>query len=96
MNKVCSVSVLAGGAVLFGLAGCQTTADPLSYHAIRRDLTPELQGLVERPVDVDRNLAANNNQNLRMMWDDIGRTLHTDHPSMLTPMPVIHTSGNPR
>ncbi len=95
MNKVCSVSVLAGGAVLFGLAGCQT-ADPLSYHAIKSDLTPELQGLVERPVDVDRNLATNNNQNLRMMWDDIGRTLYTDRPSMLSPMPVIHTSGNPR
>ncbi len=95
MNKVCSVSVLAGGAVLFGLAGCQT-ADPLSYHAIKSDLTPELQGLVERPIDVDRNLASTNNQNLRLMWDDIGRTLYTDHPSMLSPMPVINTSGNPR
>ncbi len=95
MNKVWSVSVLAGGAVLFGLVGCQT-ADPLSYHAIKSDLTPELQGLVERPVDVDRNLAANNNQNLRMMWDDIGRTFYTDQPSMLSPMPIIHTSGNPR
>jgi hypothetical protein len=94
MNKVCSVSVLAGGAVLFGLAGCQT--DPLSYHAIKSDLTPELQGLVERPVDVDRNLAVNNNQNLRMMSDDIGRLLYTDHPSMLSPLPVIYTSGNPR
>ncbi len=95
MNKVCSVSVLAGGALLFGLAGCQTARDPLSYDAIRRDLTPELQGLVERPIDVDRNLAANNNQNLRMMWDDMGRTFYTSRPSSLTPMPVIHTSGIP-
>ncbi len=95
MNKVCSVSVLVGGAALFGLAGCQTTADPLSYHAIRRDLTPELQGLVERPIDVDRNLAANNNQNLRMMWEDLGRTFYTSRPSILSPMPVVHTSGIP-
>ncbi len=94
MHKVCSVSLLAGGAVLFGLAGCQT-ADPLSYHAIRRHLTPELQGLVERPIDVDRNLAANNNQNLRMMWDDLGRTFYTSRPSMLAPTPIIHTSGIP-
>ncbi len=94
MNKVCCVSVLAGGAVLLGLAGCQT--DPLSYHAIMSDLTPELQGLVERPIDVDRNLASTNNQNLRMMSDDIGRVLYTDHPSLLSPMPIIYTSGNPR
>ena len=95
MNKVCSVSILAGGAVLFGLAGCQS-GDPLSYHGIKRDLTPELQGMVERPVDVSRNLAVNNNQNLRMLSDDIGRTFYTNHPSMLSPFPVIHTSGNPR
>ena len=80
---------------MFGLVGCQT-GDPLSYHAIRRDLTPELRGLVERPIDIDRNLASTNNQNLRMMSDDIGRTLYTDHPSRLSPLPIIYTSGNPR
>jgi len=89
------LTVLAGSVSL--LAGCQGSGiDDVSYAAISGNLTPELAGLVERPIDVDRNLSITNNQNWRMFSDDWGRVFYTDHPSRLSPMPVVSTSGNPR
>lgn len=77
------------------LAGCRG-GDNVSYSAISSNLTPELQTLHERPIDVDRNLAVNNNQNLRLFWDDLGRFFYTDTPSRLGPHRAIRTSGNAR
>ncbi len=71
-------------------------AEDVSYAAISSNLTPELAGLVERPIDVDRNLSISSNQNWRMFSDDWGRVFYTDHPSRLSPMPIVSTSGNPR
>ncbi len=89
------LTVLAGSVSL--LAGCQGSGTgDVSYAAISGNLTPELAGLVERPIDVDRNLSATNNQNWRMFSDDWGRLFYTDHPSRLSPMPIVQTSGNPR
>ena len=59
------------------------------------ELTPELQGLHERPVDVHRNFAIVNNVNLRLLSNDLGRTFYTNHPSRLTPYPVMSLTGNP-
>jgi len=59
------------------------------------NLTPELQGLHERPEDVTRNLAVVNNANMRMLSDDLGRTFYTHAPSRLNPFPSIGLSGNP-
>ncbi|MHC4415875.1 MAG: hypothetical protein ACYS0G_11385 [Planctomycetota bacterium] len=88
------LTVLAAGAAL--IAGCDTTQDEVSYDAIRNDLTPELAGLVDRPDDIDRHIAVMGNANMRMFWDDVSRLWYIDHPSRLSPYPIVYTSGHPR
>ena len=73
------------------LAGCSAT----SPNSILANLTPELQGVQERPDDVARNLAITNNANLRMLSNDIGRAFYTNHASRLSPYPIVSFSGNP-
>lgn len=79
------------------LTGC-SSSNPYSvgFKSISHNLTPELEGLTDRPVDNLRNMAVVHNQILRMMEDDIGRMFHLDHPSRLSPYPITYTSGNPR
>ena len=85
------------GLMIAAVAGCHVSnPGDVSFDAIRYDPSPELQGLLDRPVDAQRNLAVSNNQNWRMMMDDLGRMLYTDHPSRLSPYPITYTSGNPR
>ena len=85
---------ILGGALL---AGCgSSNPSQVSFGAISSNLTPELQGLTDRPVDNERNVAVANNQNWRMFSDDLGRALYIDHPSRLSPYPITYTSGNPR
>jgi len=78
------------------LAGCQSSPDDVRFNAVRANLTPEMQTLDESNADVKRNLAVNFNQDLRMFWMDVGRTLYTDRPSYLRPMPVVATGGQAR
>lgn len=79
------------------LVGCGSSSPyDVSFDAISGNLTPELQGLTDRPVDEQRNLAVTNNMNWRLMFDDLGRAFYTDHPSRLSPYPITYTSGNPR
>jgi len=73
------------------LTGCQSNPEDVSFKTVKGNLTPELQTLDESNDDVDRNLAVNFNQDLRMFWSDLGRTFYTDRPSYLTPMPVVAT-----
>jgi len=94
---------LAAGLPALGLAaallsGCSSNFDTtkVSYQEITNDLTPNLQGLVERPVDADTNVAMMRNVNSRMFMEDLGRAWYTDHPSSLTPFPWAPTSGMPR
>ncbi len=84
------------GAVLVGCSSSPSSPYDVSFNAIRGDLTPELQGMTDRPVDDQRNMAVAYNQNKRMFFDDLGRAWYTDHPSRLSPYPVTYTSGNPR
>lgn len=77
------------------LAGCESSSGAYSYSNIARNITPEMSTLTERPVDVDRHIAVNNNQNLRMMNNDWGRIFYTHQPSRLSPYPVYGTSGQP-
>lgn len=67
----------------------------VSFLRIMENLTPELQGLHERPVDVYRGLAISNSFHMRMLSDDLGRVFYTDHPSRLSPFPIISLNGNP-
>ena len=79
------------------LVGCsQQNPDWVSYESISDNLTPELQTLTERPIDVDVNMAVAGNQTWRMIWEDMGRAWYSDHPSRLTPYPITYTSGKPR
>lgn len=82
-------------------AGCTTQARygtsqmSASYERLFADLTPELQGSHERPIDVTRNVAIVNNLNLRLLSDDLGKVFYTSHPSRLTPFPAMSFTGNP-
>ena len=93
VRSICTVSILLGAAAL---SGCRSDQSDVSYGAITSNLTPELQGLHERPIDVSRNMRVAQNQNWRMFSDDLGRFFYTDHASHLTPFPMVDTSGNPR
>lgn len=80
--------------VLFA-GGCKSKQDHYSYRAISKNLTPELQGISERPLDVDRNIAVVENVNWRLFWGDLGRVWYMDRPSILSPFPTVSTSGQP-
>ncbi len=85
-----------GGAVLVGCSSSPSSPYDVSFSAIRGNLSPELRGMTDRPVDDQRNLSVAYDQNERMLFDDLGRAFYTDHPSRLSPYPVTYTSGNPR
>ena len=86
---------LLGAATLVSLTGCKSGHDYYSYNAIMSDLTPELQGVAERPVDIDTNIAVVENVNWRLFWGDLGRIWYMDRPSILSPFPTVSTSGQP-
>ena len=88
-------SMIAGGISVVLLAGCKSATDHYSYSAIAGNLTPELQGVSERPVDIDRNVAVVENVNWRLFWGDLGRVWYMDRPSILSPFPTVSTSGQP-
>jgi hypothetical protein len=73
------------------LIGCQSEGP--SWGGIKHDLTPELEGLATTHGDNDRIFHVNENQNLRMFWDDVYRTFYFDHASRLTPHPLADSSG---
>ncbi len=90
-----SCIALAGVVGLAVLTGCKTNKDYYSYSAITSNLTPELQGVSERPVDVNTNVAVAENVNWRLFWGDLGRVWYMDRPSILSPFPTVSTSGQP-
>lgn len=80
-----------------GLAGgCGYDPDNVSFSYINANLSPEVDGLTERDVDIQRSLAVNQDQTLRMFWGDLGRVTLFDQPSMLSPYYIISTNGQPR
>ncbi len=96
-TKKTTVAHLCAATMLTALAaGCQTDPNDVSFSAIRHSLTPELRGAVDTPDDADRHLAVTNDTNSRLLMDDLGRMFYTNHPSRLSPLPIVYTSGNPR
>lgn len=93
-----SALLTVAAASLIGVAGCSknSASSDVSYAAITGNLSPELAGLAERPIDRDRNLKNSMQLELRMLNDDIYRAMYWDHPSRLTPYPIPYTSGEPR
>ncbi len=96
MKRAISFTVLS--VIVASFVGCQSPSNSrdVSYAAVTGDLTPELQGLTERPIDYDRHLAGAMNHNLRSMSDDLSRMFLLDQPSRLAPYPVTLPSGQPR
>jgi len=90
-----SACLISFAALAVCLSGCNSDRD-VSYKHITGHLTPELKGLAERPVDDHNAFAIASNEDLRMFWDDIGRSLYTDQPTRLSPFPITYTSGQPR
>lgn len=58
-------------------------------------LTPELQGITQRSIDVRYAGEMANNVNSREFSDDAGRVFYTDNPTRLSPYPIMFTSGQP-
>lgn len=80
-----AVITLAACSSLLGLlSGCGGT----SITGLRLSPTPELAELGRTPDDVANNFAIMSNLNMRMLSEDIGRTLYTDRPSHLSRTPI--------
>jgi hypothetical protein len=92
LKKMLAAASIAMPAI--AVVGCKS-GDDVSFAAISRDLTPELQGSTERPIDVSRNMAVTNNLNMRLLSDDLGRVWYTNHPSSLSPLPIVKPSTQP-
>lgn len=88
--------IAVGSAILSATALMGCSSNDVSTNAILGNLTPELQGLNERPVDIRSHMAVTGNVELREMWGDLGRAIYIDHPSRLSPYPIVYTSGQPR
>jgi hypothetical protein len=73
----------AAGALL---AGC-TAGAPHNHHRIQSNLTPEVDTLWQRRVDMDNRMALTFDENLRMFNQDLGRFWLTDRPSRLSREP---------
>lgn len=90
-----SVPVLAMGALI--ATGCSSDNSlDMSFDAIAGNLTPNLMGIQQRSVDIDRHVALAQNANRRMLSDDINRFFYTAHSSRLSPFPIAFPSGQPR
>lgn len=88
-----SIGTVAAGviAVACASAGCEMPgrSSPFSRDAlIRANLTPELDTLAQRPVDIENALTIMSDENLRMFNNDLGRVFYTDRPSRLSPYPI--------
>jgi hypothetical protein len=92
MIRIASSSLLG----LLVLAGCASDPNNVSFGAIKANPEPEMLTMTERKVDTERAFAIQYDQNWRQFWQDLGRALYIDHPSRMSPISPIYTSGQPR
>ena len=95
MTRSTGFVVLSSAALLLALGGCQSDPNKVDLKSITSDLTPELMATSERPVDIDVNWAVNADQDLRGVWNDLGRFWLTNKPSSPSPSPIMDTGGQP-
>lgn len=102
MQNKTKIKFLVVGLLGLTLIGCESTEkeDQASIlksesqktetelYAILDDLTPELQGLTERPVDADVQIARTFNVNWRQFYEDWGKVFLLDRPSRLNKRPI--------
>ncbi len=95
MSRNAALSTLSALALVALLGGCKADPNSTDFASVKSNLTPEMQGTSERPVEIEMNMAMNANQDTRGIWDDLGRLWLTDRPTKLSPYPIMGTSGNP-
>ncbi|MBI1189388.1 MAG: hypothetical protein GC200_01725 [Tepidisphaera sp.] len=81
LKCVLGVAVCVAGA----LGGCSATDN--SPEGIRYNLTPELQTMWQRPVDVGNQVSVTYDENIRMFWEDLHRGALVDRPTHLSKYP---------
>lgn len=67
-----------------------------SAYAILKDPSPEMYSISQTHDAADRNIDISTNQNMRILTDDWNRFWLWGFPSMLSPTPIMDTSGQPR
>lgn len=87
------VSGVVGGLMLAGvvaLGGCATSGrdDNGRHYAVQADVSPELDTLHQRPIDVDNSMFYTWDTNGRMFWADLMRATYNDRPSRLQNVPT--------
>ncbi len=65
-------------------------------YAILKDPSPEMYSISATQEDAERNIDISTDQNLRIAADDWNRFWLWGFPSMLSPTPIVDTSGQPR
>lgn len=82
--------VVAAAAAASALTGCASSGrnDGGRHDAIQGDLSPELDTLTMRPIDVDNRIYYTWDTDGRMFWRDLMKATHLDRPSRLTNMPT--------
>ena len=84
-------------ALALGAMGCSSTGQPgSSYSSISGNPTPEWSSMGERPIDRDSHYAIMANTNRLNFGSDLARVWYLDHPSRLSPFPILSASGQPR
>lgn len=81
--RVVGLLAVVAGACLLG--GC-SYGDP-NYSDVRWHVSPDMQTLTDRPVDMDRKLGYAFDTNYRMFWGDLQRAALVDRPSHLAREP---------
>lgn len=67
-----------------------------SAYAILKDPSPEMYGISQTQESGKRDIDISLNQNMRILTDDWNRLWMWGFPSMLSPTPIVDTSGQPR
>lgn len=94
MRSARSCMTAAVAFCVLGMTGCSTsiigprTAHDPDVSRIRHNPTPELSTLSQTPDDIQNVIAVMENENKRMLRQDINRALLLDRPSRLAPQPI--------
>jgi uncharacterized lipoprotein YajG len=88
MSKKSVMRAMFGTMAAVCLAGCANTSNYPGHSEVANDITPDILSLSKRPIDANNTMRLTNNENYRMMWDDLGRLSLLNRPSRLSPYPM--------
>ncbi len=91
------IRLALSAALVLCVLGCSSSYDmnDVSYENIRRRPAPEMSSTALTKSEGDGSYAYMRNTNYRGAWDDFKRAFLINHPSTLSPYPIVKTSGNP-